>query len=155
MPLRLLSLLLLLLSWIGLHLLPSHYCLHVFQLFSSVLHVEWDEKASHFNLILLTGIDGQSWPTLSLPRLCCSPYWGKNLDHHAIIKLLVLSFKQNIWNFYFWQFGSHLSFHFLLLRIVICQNLLYTGMKYTTAAFSRAIDNVIPAFAFSMAWILG
>ncbi|KAK7837842.1 regulator of telomere elongation helicase 1 like protein [Quercus suber] len=42
-----------------------------------------------------------------------------------------------------------------LLGIVICQNFLYTGMKYTTAAFSRAIDNVIPAFAFSMAWILG
>ncbi|KAF3960254.1 hypothetical protein CMV_015020 [Castanea mollissima] len=42
-----------------------------------------------------------------------------------------------------------------LLGPVICQNLFYTGMKYTTATYARAIDNVLPAFAFSMAWILG
>ncbi|KAK4579078.1 hypothetical protein RGQ29_028949 [Quercus rubra] len=34
-------------------------------------------------------------------------------------------------------------------------NFFYTGMKYTTATFSRAMCNVLPAFAFSMAWILG
>ncbi|KAK7814685.1 wat1-related protein [Quercus suber] len=42
-----------------------------------------------------------------------------------------------------------------LLGPVICQNLFYTGMKYTTATYARAIDNILPAFAFSMAWILG
>ncbi|KAL4621225.1 hypothetical protein ACB092_06G212400 [Castanea dentata] len=42
-----------------------------------------------------------------------------------------------------------------LLDPVIDQNLLFTGMKYTTATFSRALGNVVPAFTFSMAWILG
>ncbi|KAM7270319.1 hypothetical protein ACFE04_029533 [Oxalis oulophora] len=38
-------------------------------------------------------------------------------------------------------------------RPVIDQNLFYTGMKYTTATFSSAMCNVLPAFAFLMAWI--
>ncbi|XP_023904753.1 WAT1-related protein At2g39510 [Quercus suber] len=42
-----------------------------------------------------------------------------------------------------------------LLGPVINQNLFYTGMKYTTASFARAMCNVIPAFSFAMAWILG
>ncbi|KAI4302385.1 hypothetical protein MLD38_038136 [Melastoma candidum] len=41
-----------------------------------------------------------------------------------------------------------------LLEPVIDQNLYYTGMKYTTATFAAAMMNVIPAFAFLMAWSL-
>ncbi|KAK4783801.1 hypothetical protein SAY86_018169 [Trapa natans] len=41
-----------------------------------------------------------------------------------------------------------------LLEPVIDQNLYYTGMKYTTATFTSAMCNVLPAFAFIMAWIL-
>ncbi|CAB4301114.1 unnamed protein product [Prunus armeniaca] len=40
-----------------------------------------------------------------------------------------------------------------LLEPVIDQNLFYTGMKLTTATFTSAMCNVLPAFAFIMAWI--
>ncbi|KAM4094057.1 hypothetical protein ACB094_06G166500 [Castanea mollissima] len=40
-----------------------------------------------------------------------------------------------------------------LLGPVINQNLFYTGMNYTTATFSSILQQ-LPAFAFSMAWIL-
>ncbi|XP_070680970.1 WAT1-related protein At2g39510-like isoform X2 [Malus domestica] len=40
-----------------------------------------------------------------------------------------------------------------LLEPVIDQNLFYTGMKLTTATFASAMCNVLPAFAFIMAWI--
>ncbi|XP_062087378.1 WAT1-related protein At2g39510-like [Humulus lupulus] len=40
-----------------------------------------------------------------------------------------------------------------LLEPVIDQNLFYTGMKYTTATFASAMCNILPAFAFIMAWI--
>ncbi|MDK0841592.1 EamA family transporter, partial [Clostridium perfringens] len=40
-----------------------------------------------------------------------------------------------------------------LLEPVIDQNLFYTGLKYTTATFTSAMCNVLPAFAFIMAWI--
>ncbi|CAK7325636.1 unnamed protein product [Dovyalis caffra] len=39
-----------------------------------------------------------------------------------------------------------------LLEPTIDQNLYYTGMKYTTATFTAAMCNVLPAFAFLMAW---
>ncbi|KAF8021979.1 hypothetical protein BT93_G2189 [Corymbia citriodora subsp. variegata] len=39
-----------------------------------------------------------------------------------------------------------------LLEPVIDQNLYYTGMKYTTASFTAAMSNMLPAFAFLMAW---
>ncbi|KAB5544240.1 hypothetical protein DKX38_012352 [Salix brachista] len=39
-------------------------------------------------------------------------------------------------------------------RPTIDQNLYYTGMKYTTATFTSAMCNVLPAFAFLMAWAL-
>ncbi|KAG2723692.1 hypothetical protein I3760_02G181300 [Carya illinoinensis] len=42
-----------------------------------------------------------------------------------------------------------------LLEPVIDQNLFYTGMKYTTATFTSAMCNVLPAFAFLMAWVCG
>ncbi|KAM4104548.1 hypothetical protein ACJW30_06G166500 [Castanea mollissima] len=42
-----------------------------------------------------------------------------------------------------------------LLEPVMDQNLYYTGMKYTTATFTSAMCNVLPAFAFLMACILG
>ncbi|KAG2730174.1 hypothetical protein I3760_01G280300 [Carya illinoinensis] len=42
-----------------------------------------------------------------------------------------------------------------LLEPVIDQNLYYTGVKYTTATFGSAMCNVLPAFAFLMAWICG
>ncbi|KAL0862396.1 hypothetical protein Bca101_041514 [Brassica carinata] len=38
-------------------------------------------------------------------------------------------------------------------RPTIDQNLYYTGMKYTSATFTAAMTNVLPAFAFLMAWI--
>ncbi|KAF3433750.1 hypothetical protein FNV43_RR24853 [Rhamnella rubrinervis] len=41
-----------------------------------------------------------------------------------------------------------------LLEPVIDQNLYYTGMKLTTATFTSSMINVLPAFAFVMAWIL-
>ncbi|KAJ6432704.1 hypothetical protein OIU84_019862 [Salix udensis] len=41
-----------------------------------------------------------------------------------------------------------------LLEPTIDQNLYYTGMKYTTATFASAMCNVLPAFAFVMAWAL-
>ncbi|CAN1747023.1 WAT1-related protein At2g39510 [Linum perenne] len=41
-----------------------------------------------------------------------------------------------------------------LLEPTIDQNLFYTGMKYTSATFSAAMTNVLPAFAFLMAWAL-
>lgn len=41
-----------------------------------------------------------------------------------------------------------------LLEPTIDQNLYYTGMKYTTATFTAAMCNVLPAFAFLMAWVL-
>ncbi|XP_050385592.1 WAT1-related protein At2g39510 [Argentina anserina] len=40
-----------------------------------------------------------------------------------------------------------------LLEPVIDGNLYYTGMKLTTATFTTAMSNVLPAFAFIMAWI--
>ncbi|KAF2567432.1 hypothetical protein F2Q70_00024770 [Brassica cretica] len=40
-----------------------------------------------------------------------------------------------------------------LLEPTIDQNLYYTGMKYTSATFTAAMTNVLPAFAFLMAWI--
>ncbi|KAK4798900.1 hypothetical protein SAY86_024265 [Trapa natans] len=40
-----------------------------------------------------------------------------------------------------------------LLEPVIDQNLYYTGMKFTGATFTSAMCNVLPAFAFIMAWI--
>lgn len=40
-----------------------------------------------------------------------------------------------------------------LLEPVIDQNLFYAGMKYTTATFSSAMCNVVPALIFIMAWI--
>ncbi|PON91447.1 Plant-drug/metabolite exporter [Trema orientale] len=40
-----------------------------------------------------------------------------------------------------------------LLEPVMDQNLYYTGMKFTTATFATAMCNVLPAFAFIMAWI--
>ncbi|KAJ4830415.1 hypothetical protein Tsubulata_018092 [Turnera subulata] len=40
-----------------------------------------------------------------------------------------------------------------LLEPTIDQNLYYTGMKYTSASFASAMCNVLPAFAFLMAWI--
>lgn len=39
-----------------------------------------------------------------------------------------------------------------LLEPVIDQNLFYTGMKYTTASFTAAMSNMLPAFTFLMAW---
>ncbi|XP_038892005.1 WAT1-related protein At2g39510-like [Benincasa hispida] len=39
-----------------------------------------------------------------------------------------------------------------LLEPVIDLNLYFTGMKYTTATFAVAMCNVLPAFAFLMAW---
>ncbi|KAK7837833.1 wat1-related protein [Quercus suber] len=42
-----------------------------------------------------------------------------------------------------------------LIEPVMDQNLYYTGMKMTTATFATAICNVLPAFSFAMAWILG
>ncbi|XP_019192383.1 PREDICTED: WAT1-related protein At2g39510-like [Ipomoea nil] len=41
-----------------------------------------------------------------------------------------------------------------LLEPVIDQNLYYTGMKYTTATFTTALGNVLPAITFILAWIL-
>ncbi|KAK6933217.1 EamA domain [Dillenia turbinata] len=41
-----------------------------------------------------------------------------------------------------------------LLEPVLDQNLYYTGMKYTSAAFAATMCNVMPAVAFIMAWIL-
>ncbi|XVF75377.1 hypothetical protein PTKIN_Ptkin13bG0183400 [Pterospermum kingtungense] len=40
-----------------------------------------------------------------------------------------------------------------LLEPTMDQNLYYTGMKYTTATFASAMCNIVPAFAFMMAWI--
>ncbi|GMI90305.1 Usually multiple acids move in and out Transporters 14 [Hibiscus trionum] len=40
-----------------------------------------------------------------------------------------------------------------LLEPTIDQNLYYTGMKYTTATFTAAMTNVLPAFSFLLAWI--
>lgn len=37
---------------------------------------------------------------------------------------------------------------------VIGQNLFYAGMKYTSATFTAAMCNVLPALTFLMAWIL-
>ncbi|KAJ8766052.1 hypothetical protein K2173_020568 [Erythroxylum novogranatense] len=39
-----------------------------------------------------------------------------------------------------------------LLEPTIDQNLFYTGMKYTTATFSSAMCNMLPALAFLLAW---
>ncbi|EOY18238.1 Nodulin MtN21 /EamA-like transporter family protein [Theobroma cacao] len=40
-----------------------------------------------------------------------------------------------------------------LLEPTIDQNLYFTGMKYTSATFTAAMCNVLPAFAFVLAWI--
>ncbi|KAI9157264.1 hypothetical protein LWI28_019500 [Acer negundo] len=40
-----------------------------------------------------------------------------------------------------------------LLEPTLDQNLYYTGMKYTTATFTAAMCNILPAFAFILAWI--
>ncbi|XP_022133496.1 WAT1-related protein At2g39510-like [Momordica charantia] len=40
-----------------------------------------------------------------------------------------------------------------LLEPVIAQSLIYSGTKYTTATFATAMCNILPAFAFLMAWI--
>ncbi|XP_019173418.1 PREDICTED: WAT1-related protein At2g39510-like [Ipomoea nil] len=42
-----------------------------------------------------------------------------------------------------------------LLEPVIDMNLHFIGMKYTTATFSTALSNVLPAITFILAWILG
>lgn len=39
-------------------------------------------------------------------------------------------------------------------RPVLDQNLYYTGMKYTSATFTSAMCNILPAITFVMAWIL-
>ncbi|KAL3818061.1 hypothetical protein ACJIZ3_003966 [Penstemon smallii] len=41
-----------------------------------------------------------------------------------------------------------------LLDPIIGQNLFYAGMKYTSATFTAAMCNVLPALTFLMAWIL-
>nr|GMD57421.1 WAT1-related protein At2g39510-like [Ipomoea batatas] len=41
-----------------------------------------------------------------------------------------------------------------LLEPVIDQNLYFAGMNYTTATFTTALCNVLPAIAFILAWIL-
>ncbi|KAL1806066.1 hypothetical protein ACET3Z_029134 [Daucus carota] len=41
-----------------------------------------------------------------------------------------------------------------LLEPVLDQNLYYTGMKYTSATFTSAMCNILPALTFVMAWIL-
>ncbi|KAK1378095.1 putative Nodulin MtN21 /EamA-like transporter family protein [Heracleum sosnowskyi] len=41
-----------------------------------------------------------------------------------------------------------------LLEPVLDQNLYYTGMKYTSATFTSAMCNILPAITFVMAWIL-
>lgn len=41
-----------------------------------------------------------------------------------------------------------------LLEPVLDQNLYYTGMKYTSATFTSAMCNILPAITFIMAWIL-
>ncbi|GFP99184.1 wat1-related protein at2g39510 [Phtheirospermum japonicum] len=41
-----------------------------------------------------------------------------------------------------------------LLEPVIDQNLYYVGMKYTTATFTSAMCNVLPAITFLLAWAL-
>ncbi|KAK4493382.1 hypothetical protein RD792_017721 [Penstemon davidsonii] len=41
-----------------------------------------------------------------------------------------------------------------LLEPVIDQNLYYTGMKYTTATFTSAMCNILPAITFLLAWTL-
>ncbi|TQD77606.1 hypothetical protein C1H46_036878 [Malus baccata] len=46
-----------------------------------------------------------------------------------------------------------MSHIFQLTKPAIDQNLFYTGMKLTTATFASAMCNVLPAFAFIMAWI--
>ncbi|GMY08606.1 WAT1-related protein At2g39510-like isoform X2 [Fagus crenata] len=38
---------------------------------------------------------------------------------------------------------------------VLDQNLYYIGMKYTNASFTSAMCNILPAFAFTMAWLFG
>ncbi|KAK4488280.1 hypothetical protein RD792_004027 [Penstemon davidsonii] len=45
-------------------------------------------------------------------------------------------------------------FAFVLESPVIGQNLFYAGMNYTTATFTSAMCNVLPALTFLMAWIL-
>ncbi|XP_031740967.1 WAT1-related protein At2g39510 isoform X2 [Cucumis sativus] len=47
------------------------------------------------------------------------------------------------------------SFHIytFIKRPVIAQSLIYSGTKYTTATFATAMCNILPAFAFLMAWI--
>ncbi|KAJ0102019.1 hypothetical protein Patl1_06293 [Pistacia atlantica] len=42
-----------------------------------------------------------------------------------------------------------------LFEPVLSQNLYYTGMKYTTATYTVAMCNILPAMAFIMAWIFG
>ncbi|XP_044478216.1 WAT1-related protein At2g39510-like [Mangifera indica] len=42
-----------------------------------------------------------------------------------------------------------------LFEPVFSQNLYYTGMKYTTATFTVAMSNILPAMTFIMAWIFG
>ena len=37
---------------------------------------------------------------------------------------------------------------------VLDQNLYYTGMKYTSATFTSAVCNILPAITFVMSWIL-
>ncbi|XP_028805127.1 WAT1-related protein At2g39510-like [Neltuma alba] len=41
-----------------------------------------------------------------------------------------------------------------LIEPVMDQNLYFTGMKLTTAAFTSTLFNVVPAFAFLLAWTL-
>ncbi|KAH7537243.1 hypothetical protein FEM48_Zijuj03G0072300 [Ziziphus jujuba var. spinosa] len=45
-------------------------------------------------------------------------------------------------------------FAIFLDRPVIDQNLFYTGLKLTTATFTASMFNILPAFAFAMAWVL-
>lgn len=39
-------------------------------------------------------------------------------------------------------------------RPVIDQNLYYVGMKYTTATFTAAMCNILPAITFLLAWAM-
>lgn len=46
------------------------------------------------------------------------------------------------------------NFNYRMDRPVLDQNLYYTGMKYTSATFTSAMCNILPAITFVMAWIL-
>ncbi|CAN1747029.1 WAT1-related protein At2g39510 [Linum perenne] len=77
---------------------------------------------------------------------------------HAIATVVLAPFAFYFDRFCF-SFPSSFDPSFLMctLKLIhssILQNLFYTGMKYTSATFSAAMTNVLPAFAFLMAWAL-